>query len=158
MQIRHDLKPGDTGHLIHLHGTLYSREYGYDNTFEAYVARGLADFVLNHNPEKERIWIAEDEGKIIGSVTIVRVTEEEAQLRWYFVLPEYRGKGLGQKLIGETVDFCRSIGYKSIILWTTSELKAAAHLYKKEGFVKTEEKTHVIWGSERTEEKYMLII
>ena len=156
MNFRYKLIPGDIGYLTRLHGILYNREYGYDNTFEAYVARGLADFILNFDNEKERIWFAEDEGKIIGSIAIVKFSEEVAQLRWYFVHPDHRGKGIGKKLIGEAVEFCRQKKYKSCFLWTTSELKAGAILYTKAGFIKTEEKTHVIWGAERTEERYDL--
>jgi GNAT superfamily N-acetyltransferase len=158
MQFRHLIIPGDIGQLIQLHGTLYYEEYGYDETFEAYVARGLAEFVLNFDEERERIWLAEDEGIIIGSIAIVKFSEDVAQLRWYLLHPDHRGKGIGKKLIEEAILFCRQKKYKSCFLWTTSELTAAAYLYKKAGFVKTEENTHVVWGVERTEERYDLVL
>jgi GNAT superfamily N-acetyltransferase len=151
---RHELKPGDAGNLIHLHGILYDTEYGYDNTFEAYVARGLADFIQSYNPARERIWLAENDGKIIGSIAIVKFTEEEAQLRWYLLYPDYRGKGLGKRLLGEAIKFCRDRNYKRIFLKTTSDLKAAAHLYMNAGFVKTQEESHENFGKFITEERY----
>ena len=158
MHFRHNFTPGDIRHLTYLHGILYDKEFGYDKTFEAYVARGLAEFVLNHDPEKEQIWLAEEKGEIIASIAIVKYLEDTAQLRWYLVHPDHRGKGIGKKLIGNAVEFCRLKKYKSCFLWTTSELKAAAYLYTRAGFIKTEEKTHAIWGSERTEERYDLVL
>lgn len=154
--LRHELRPGDLGYLAYLHGSLYFKEYRFDNTFEAYVARGLADFALSFNPYRDRIWIAEADGRIIGSIAIVRVSKEEAQLRWYLVHPDYRGHGLGTTLIGEALKFCRDRKYKNVFLWTTSELTAAAHLYTLAGFKKTQVKSHNIWGKFVTEERYDL--
>lgn len=154
--LRRELKPGDIGYLIYLHGILYSREYGFDRTFEAYVAHGLLQFADSYNPYRDRIWLAEDNGKIIGAVAIVRTSKTEAQLRWYFVHPDYRDQGLGKNLMQEAVNFCIERKYKSIFLWTTSELTAAAHLYAKAGFRKTEVKSHNVWGKFVTEEKFEL--
>jgi GNAT superfamily N-acetyltransferase len=156
--IRHELKPGDIGYLTYLHGTLYAKEYKYDQTFEAYVAHGLVEFVKSFNPYRDRIWLAEAEGRIIGSVAIVRSTKLEAQLRWYLVHPEYRGRGLGKILIREALDFCKDRKYNSVFLWTTSELTAAAHLYTEAGFKKKEVKSHNVWGKFLAEEKYELRI
>lgn len=154
MKLRYHLKSGDIGELVRLHGILYNDEYGFNKDFEIYVAKGLADFVLKADLSKERIWIAEEDSLIIGSIAIVKASDEEAQLRWYFVTPSFRGKGLGQELMRRAIEFCWQKKYKKIFLWTTSELVAAAHLYKKNGFVKTEEIRHRIWGDERIEEKY----
>jgi GNAT superfamily N-acetyltransferase len=154
--IRTSLLPGDIGYLVQLHGFLYKKEYGFDKTFEAYVAKSLTDFVLSPDPDKGRIWLAESEGIIIGSIAIVKISEDVAQLRWYFVLPGYRGSGLGKTLIAEALNYCRDKRFKSVFLWTTSELTAAAHLYAISGFRKTEEKTHMIWGKSVTEERYNL--
>jgi N-acetylglutamate synthase-like GNAT family acetyltransferase len=154
--LRNNLNPGDIGDLIHLHGILYDEEFGFDKTFEAYVACGLAEFVLSNDLQRERIWLAESEGKIIGCIAIVKFSEEEAQLRWYLVHPGYRGIGLGKTLILDALAFCREKKYSSVFLWTTSELVAAAKLYTRSGFWKTEEKTHVNWGKMVTEERYDL--
>ena len=155
-KIRHYLKPGDIGYLTYLHGILYAKEYGYNQTFEAYVANGLAEFVQSSSPDKDRIWLAEINDQIIGSIAIVRASKQEAQLRWFLVHPDYRGLGLGRELIKKALLFCKKHKYKTIRLWTTSELNVARHLYTSIGFKKTEEKTHEIWGKKVTEEKYDL--
>jgi N-acetylglutamate synthase-like GNAT family acetyltransferase len=154
--LRVHLKPGDIGYLTQLHGILYAKEYGFDKSFEAYVAKGLADFALATGPDNGCIWLAELEGKIIGSIAIVKFSDHEAQLRWYLVHPDCRGSGLGITLISEALNYCHDKQFKSVFLWTTSELTAAAHLYIKAGFIKTEQKTHMIWGKLVTEERYNL--
>ncbi len=156
INVRTAFDPGDIGYLTHLHGILYEKEYGFDKTFEAYVAKGLAEFVLSPDPDKGCIWLAESEGKIVGSVAIVKISKDVAQLRWYLVDPGFRGIGLGKKLISEALEYCRIKKFNSVFLWTTSELTAAANLYTKSGFSKTEQKSHKIWGKFITEEKYDL--
>jgi GNAT superfamily N-acetyltransferase len=156
--IRHRAKPGDIGYITYLHGILYAKEYGYDETFEAYVACGLAEFVQSFSPDEDRIWLAETNSHIVGSIAVVGCSKEEAQLRWFLVHPDYRGFGIGKKLLQEALQFCRENKYKIIFLWTTSELAAASHLYSGFGFRKTEEKTHNIWGKRVTEEKYYLYL
>ncbi len=153
-KIRHFLKPGDTSHLTRLHGSLYAKECGYDRTFEAYVAEGLAEFVKSPNPDRNGVWLAERNDQIVGSIAIVGSSKLEAQLRWFLVHPDYRGLGLGRELMREALSFCREKKCKSVFLWTTSELDAARHIYTSVGFRKTEEKTHEIWGKEVTEERY----
>jgi len=155
-KIRHYLKPGDIGYLTYLHGILYANEYGYDQTFEAYVAHGLSEFVQSFSPDEDRIWLAETNDQIIGSIAIVGNSKLDAQLHWFLVHPDYRGLGLGRELTKEALLFCREHGYKNIFLWTTSELSIARHLYVSVGFRKTDEKTHEIWGKEVTEERYDL--
>jgi len=155
-RIRHYLKPGDIGYLIYLHGVLYARECGYDQTFEAYVANGLAEFVQSFNPYEDRIWVVEIDDQIVGSIAIGGASRLEAQLRWFLVHPDHRRLGLGRQLMKEALLFCKEHKYKTIFLWTTSELSAARHLYTSVGFRKTEEKTHKIWGKEVTEERYDL--
>jgi GNAT superfamily N-acetyltransferase len=155
-KIRHHIKPGDIGYLIYLHGILYAKEYGYDRTFEAYVAGGLAEFVQSFSSDRDRIWLAEANGQIIGSIAIVGHSKVDAQLRWFLVHPDYRGLGIGKELLKDAIQFCRGRKYKTIFLWTTSELMEAAHLYTSFGFRKTEEKTHKIWGKNLTEERYDL--
>jgi N-acetylglutamate synthase-like GNAT family acetyltransferase len=157
-KIRHHIKPGDIGYLTHLHGILYAKEYGYDQTFEAYVADVLAEFVRSFSPDKDRIWLAEINGRIIGSLAIVGHSKLDAQLRWFLVHPDYRGLGIGKELLKGALQFSTEHKYKTIFLWTTSELTEAGHLYTRFGFIKTEEKTHEIWGKLITEEKYDLYL
>ena len=157
-ELRRELKPGDIGYLIYLHGILYTKEYQYDKTFEADVAHGFLQFVHAFNPYRDRIWLAEVNGQIVGSVAIVRTSKIEAQLRWYLVHPDYRGQGLGKSLLREALDFCKERKYKSVFLWTTSELTTACHLYSQAGFKKTETKSHNVWGKFISEERYDLLI
>jgi len=157
-KIRHNVKPGDIGYLVHLHGILYAKEYGYDQTFESYVAGELANFVQSYRSGEDQMWLAEIKGRIIGSIAIVghQHPRETAQLRWFLVHPDYRGLGIGKEFLNRALRFCKELGYKKIFLWTTSELKEAGHLYTCFGFSKTEEKTHLIWGKRVTEERYDL--
>jgi GNAT superfamily N-acetyltransferase len=157
-KIRNHIKPGDIGYLTYLHGILYAKEYGYDQTFEAYVAGGLAEFVQSFSPDKDRIWLAETNGQIIGSIATVGHSKADAQLRWFLVHPNYRGLGIGKELLKDAIQFCRERKYKTTFLWTASELMEAGHLYTRFGFSKTEEKTHEIWGKRVTEEKYDLYL
>jgi ribosomal protein S18 acetylase RimI-like enzyme len=155
-KIRHQLKPDDVDTLVHIHGILYAREYGFDETFEKYVADGLAEFVRSPKPEKSRIWLAEAGDRVIGCIAIVAGAEPEAQLRWFLVDRDYRGLGLGRELMENALLFCREQGFETVFLWTTSGLSAARRIYMRFGFRKTEEKTHKIWGKEVMEERYDL--
>jgi GNAT superfamily N-acetyltransferase len=155
VRVRHEFKPGDVGRLVELHGLLYSQEYGFDHTFEAYVAKPLAEFVL-HQTDRERIWLVDADGILMGSLAIVNHGEQEAQLRWYLLHPILRGRGLGTRLIEESIAFCRESGYKKVFLWTVSSLLAAAQVYRHAGFRVTEEHTHEIWGGLLTEQRYDL--
>jgi GNAT superfamily N-acetyltransferase len=153
--IRTELRPGDLGAVVHLHGTIYGRERGWDATFEAYVAGPLSEFVLRADPH-ERLWIAEDGERIVGCVAIVAAGPQTAQLRWFLVDPASRGAGLGRRLLQEAVAFCRAAGCSRIALWTERSLTAAAHLYRAEGFRLVEEKPGRHWGADVVEERYEL--
>jgi GNAT superfamily N-acetyltransferase len=155
-QIRSNLRPGDIGYLIYLHGILYAKEYSWDCTFEGYVAESLTKSVPSFDDSTACLWIAEIDGKTIGSIGIVPDSKSEAQLRWFLVHPDHRGRGLGRELLNKALQFSRNRGFKSVFLWTVSDLKIAAHLYQWAGFRKTEEKTHQVWGKTITEERYEL--
>src|SRR5438128_2727929 len=155
LTVRTELAPGDLGSIVHLHGTLYAREYGFDPTFEAYVAGPLAEFVRRASP-RERLWIAERDGRILGSVAVVAASPQIAQLRWFLVDPCARGAGLGKRLLHEAIAFAKERGYGGMILWTVSALAAAGHLYHAAGFQRVEEKPGRMWGVEVVEEKYEL--
>jgi GNAT superfamily N-acetyltransferase len=153
--IRTDVRPGDIGAIVQMHGAIYAREYGFSPRFEAYVAGPLAEFVLKNSP-RERLWVAERHGQVIGSVAIVDAGDDVAQLRWYLVDPAVRGAGLGSTLLEQALEFTRGKGYKSVILWTVSALVGAARLYRAAGFHKVEEAPGNDWGVEVMEEKYEL--
>jgi GNAT superfamily N-acetyltransferase len=134
--IRTVLKPGDLGWIVQEHGTSYAAEYGFDVTFEAYVAGPLAEFVRRASP-RERIWIAELPGRLAGCVAIVAAAADVAQLRWFLVTPGARGAGCGKRLLAEAIAFCKEHGYRSAFLWTVSALTAAAHSTGPPDFVKS---------------------
>src|SRR4051794_2866811 len=99
VQVRWDIRPGDLGQLLYLHGILYAQEWGFDLTFEAYVAGTLAHFAAPLDTARERLWLAEAAGQLMGSIAVVKKTEEVAQLRWLLIAPAFRGRGLGAGLL-----------------------------------------------------------
>jgi GNAT superfamily N-acetyltransferase len=149
-------RPGDMGWVVYRHGVLYAREYGYDGEFEALVASIVAGFLQKHDPETERCWIAEKDGQPVGSVFLVRKTRKRAQLRLLLVEPDARGLGIGKRLIDECVRFARQAGYRTIILWTQSELKAARQLYKKCGFRLIDKERHHSFSKDLVAETWAL--
>lgn len=153
--LRTDLAPGDLGCIVHLHGIVYAREHGFDTTFESYVAGPLAEFVCNRT-DRDSLWIAERGNRLVGCIAIVGASAEEAQLRWFLVDPSARGLGLGKRLLGEAVEFCKRCSYETVFLWTVSALTVAARLYRSFGFEKVEERPAQKWGVRVVEEKYLL--
>jgi DNA-binding MarR family transcriptional regulator/GNAT superfamily N-acetyltransferase len=151
-------RPGEMGWIVHRHGGLYFEEYGWDERFEALVAEIAAHFVQHFDPVRERCWIAEREGAILGSVFLVRQSDEVAKLRLLLVEPEARGLGIGQRLVAECVAFARSAGYGEITLWTQAELVAARHIYEKAGFQLASVEKHHQFGPEATGEVWNLTL
>jgi peptidyl-dipeptidase Dcp len=157
IHIRTELKPGDIGYVIYLHGHLYNQECNYGIEFETYVAAGLVEFYRQYDPHKDRVWICEHENKIVGFLLLMH-RGEAAQLRYFILEPEYRGIGVGNKLMNHYMDYLKKRKYKTSYLWTTNELPASAHLYKKFGFKLTEEKPSNTFGKPVVEQRYELIL
>jgi peptidyl-dipeptidase Dcp len=156
ISIRTELKPGDLGYVIHRHGKLYDEEYDYGVSFEMYVALGMHEFYKKYNPELDNVWICEHEEKIIGFLLLMNRENNAAQLRYFYLEPEYRGIGLGKKLMEHYMKFLKDKGYHSAYLWTTHEQQTAAALYKRHGFTLTEEKQSTAFGKPLKEQRYDL--
>lgn len=148
----------DIDSIIKRHRELYESEYGFSPAFGDYVEKYLLQFHESHDENKENIWVAEMDQVIVGVIALVKVDDSTAQLRWFLIEPEMRGKGLGHKLMKVVIDFCKEKNYKQVELWTVSVLKAARHLYKHYGFELTETKYNNTWGKNLTEERWDLSI
>ncbi|MEN8650319.1 helix-turn-helix domain-containing GNAT family N-acetyltransferase [Streptomyces sp. 21So2-11] len=142
-----DPVPGDLGWIVQRHGALYAAEFGWNTDFEGLVARIVADFAQDHDPYLERVWIAELDGRPVGSVMCVRDdTPGTARLRLLFVDPAARGHGLGERLVKTVVEFAYEVGYREVVLWTNDVLVAARKIYQRAGFTLVAEKPHRSYG------------
>ena len=149
-------QPGDMGWVIHRHGVLYAQEYGWDETFEALVAEIAAQFIKNFDPKREHCWIAELNGEPVGSVFLVKHTEEIAKLRLLLVEPAARGLGIGRRLVEECVQFASDCSYRKITLWTQSILSAARKTYERAGFRLVKSEPNHAFGAELVAETWEL--
>jgi DNA-binding MarR family transcriptional regulator/GNAT superfamily N-acetyltransferase len=141
-------RPGDIGWVIARHGEVYSGEYGWDISFEGFVAGIAGQFLERFDPERERCWIADREGERLGCVFLVSKSKTTAQLRMLLVERSARGLGVGSRLVDACIEFARQAGYKKLILWTNDILHSARHIYERAGFRLVKEESHRSFGQD----------
>jgi GNAT superfamily N-acetyltransferase len=151
-------RPGDLGWVVMAHGEVYAREFGWDPSFEALVARIVADYAGAHDPRREAAWIAEIEGRRVGCIFCVADPDHKdvALLRILLVHPDGRGRNLGRRLVGACLEFARRVGYTRVRLWTNDPLAAARRLYLERGFRMIDEKPHHSFGVDLIGQTYEL--
>jgi GNAT superfamily N-acetyltransferase len=138
-----DPRPGDLGFVVHHQATLYAKEYGWDWTFEALIAQIVADFIREFDPTMERCWI-------------VKQSEQVAKLRMLYVHEDARGRGLGQRLVNECIEFSKAKGYQTIVLWTNDVLQSARRIYEAAGFTLLDESSHFSFGHQQNGQNWSL--
>lgn len=149
-----DPQPGDLGWVVHQQAVLYAREYGWNSEFEALVAEIVATYIRNFNPTSDRCWIAEKDGKVVGSIFVVRHDETTAKLRMLYVDASARGMGIGRRLVEEAMRFARLAGYTRMVLWTNDALLDARKLYQRAGFELVEEVSSHSFGMSQIEQTW----
>jgi len=155
IDIRNKLELGDIGFVIQAHSELYGTEYNYSYLFEQYVVKSLMTSLMQEKPNRNRAWVCEHQGNKIGFLFLAD-HGESAQLRYFFLYPEFRGIGLGRKLMNLFMTYLKAQEFKSCFLWTTNEQEMARSLYLKYGFALVEEKASTEFGKSLFEQKYVL--
>jgi ribosomal protein S18 acetylase RimI-like enzyme len=157
VEIRSELRPGDIGDIVRMHGEVYAREYGLDASFEASVAETLAMLIRRGWPGRgEGIWVAEADGERVGAVILSDEGDGLSRLRMFVLRPEHRGAGVGGRMLDELLASARAAGHERVELDTFSELRAAAHLYRAAGFRRVSARRQLMWGREIEFERYEL--
>jgi GNAT superfamily N-acetyltransferase len=157
ISIHHTFEPGDLGRLIWIHGVQNFQDYQFNAAHEAYCAHIAADFILASANDRSRVWLAKQNGIVVGSVFIFEQPENQAQLRLLFVDASVRGCGLGRWLVEEAVGYCRTTDFRAVYLWTVQGLDRAISIYSSLGFKQTEVKKTLSWGRDSVEVRYELV-
>lgn len=152
------LQPGDIDWVVRSHGELYAAEFGFDASFEALVADIAATFEASFDPACERCWIADIGGAPVGSLFLVKGSDDVAKLRLLLIDPRGRGQRLGQRMVAASIAFARQCGYRKITLWTQSNLGAARKIYQDAGFVLVATEPHRSFGQNLVGETWELVL
>ncbi len=149
---------GDLGWAFYRQAAVYRDEFGYSQAFESHVCEGLFPYLKNYEPKRDRMWVGAMSEQPVGFIAVHHVADRPgwAQLRWFFVEKEFRGRGLGSRLLDRAVGFCKKAGYEGVFLWTVSDLNAASKLYQKTGFKLVEEKEECDWASWARKQRWEL--
>ena len=149
---------GDLGWAFYRQAVVYKDEFGYSPIFEYHVCEGLLPYIKNYEHKRDRMWVGVAGEQTVGFIAVHHVTDRPgwAQLRWFFVEKEFRGRGLGSRLLEKAVSFCKKTGYEGVFLWTVSDLDAARRLYQKAGFKLAEQKEGCDWASGAREQRWEL--
>jgi len=151
-------RPGDMGWVVQSHGALYASEYGFDASFEGLVADIVAKYLAGFDPSRERCWIADIDGQQVGSIFLVKGSDDVAKIRLLLIDPAGRGQGLGHRLVNEAIGFARQCGYRKITLWTQSNLLAARNIYERAGFKRVASEPHRSFGQNLVGETWELVL
>lgn len=154
--IRHELKAGDLGQVAALHGRIYSEEHGFEMGFEAYVMESLVEFYRRYDPDRDRVWVVECAGKMVGFLLLMHREDEQAQLRYFILEKDFRGMGIGKQLMQDWMDFYHAKGYQGAFLYTTTGLDPAVSLYERFGFRKISQVKSQNFGLPLLEIRYQL--
>ncbi len=155
--LRHDLRPGDLGSMVTMHGRIYAEECGYNLAFEAYVCKTFYEYAKSSVLPVSKFWLIEAGDTLVGTTAIVAAGDNRAQLRWLLVEPEFRKHHLGSFLFGQAIEYCRQMNYREVFLNTTIEQKTALSMYEKAGFVLDHmEEYQSEWGHPIQERVYVL--
>jgi GNAT superfamily N-acetyltransferase len=149
-------EPGDLGWVVMAHGDIYSREFGWDTSFEALVARIVADYAAGYDSAREAAWIAEVDGERVGCIFCVKKDDFTAQLRNLLIDPSARGLGIGRAMVDRCLLFAREAGYERMTLWTNDPLVVAARIYVSAGFHLVAEEPHHSFGADLVGQTYEL--
>lgn len=159
LTVDNELRAGDIGEIVAMHGRLYREEYGYDRRFEAYVAAGVAGALLADDSPPPRFWLVRSGAELVGSAAVCTRSEGVGQFRWFLLAPAARSRGLGRTLLTDCLAHCRAVGYQSVLLWTVEGLAAARRLYLAAGFTETERcEVAAPWGVPVAEVRYELTL
>jgi len=157
LSIRHDLRPGDFGSMISMHGRIYALECGYNLNFEAYVCKTFYDLGKEYNPAADKFWLAESGDRMVGSIAVISRPDNQAQLRWFLIDPDFRQIHLGRYLFNQAMAYCLNTKFDKVYLYTTIEQKTALSMYGKAGFIlDSEGESQSEWGHPIQERKYVL--